>query len=398
MPSPVTNGIRDVRAWLRNHGYAHVAGLIDEAEAGWAHAGKRTRRNWWDILAGGNLGRPRRVGGIVFPVLAEAQKRQGLPVTANAVPAIPRKPAPKAAGAAAGKPRGRKVGGAGRPIPGVTAGYPLGGLSRAARGEARPFLKWAGGKRQLLREIVARLPEKFGTFHEPFVGGGAVFFALRPPMAVLADSNERLIRAYRGIKNDVEKVMALLRTYRNDRSFFLKMRRRPVDEGSDAEVAAWMIFLNKTGFNGLYRVNSKNLFNVPFGDNRNATLCDEPNLRACAAALAGADLRCEDFSQVLTRARPGDVVYFDPPYVPLSSTSFFTSYTTGGFGWEDQKRLRDVAFELHKKGVFVLLSNSSAPQVRKLYGPPFTCSPVAATRMVNSVASKRGPVIELLIQ
>jgi len=399
VPRTFSNGIRDVRTWLRNHGYAHVAGLIDEVEASWAQTGRRTRRNWWDILAGGTRGRPRRVGGISFPVLADAQKRQGLPVTGNAVPAPRRRGRAVPAGQArstAARTRGAKPGSK------SNAAFPakakVTATGRAARGDARPFLKWAGGKRQLLREIMARLPRSYGTFHEPFVGGGAVFFALRPPAAVLSDSNERLIRAYRGIKNDVEEVMALLRTYRNNRRFFLQMRRRPIDEGSDAEVAAWMIFLNKTGFNGLYRVNSKNLFNVPFGDNQNATLCDEPNLRACAAALAGADLRCEDFSRVLDRARPGDVVYFDPPYVPLSNTSFFTSYTTGGFGWEDQRRLRDVAFELHKKGVFVLLSNSSAPQVRALYGPPFTCFPVSANRMVNSVASKRGPVIELLIQ
>jgi DNA adenine methylase len=361
VPSPRTDGLRDARAWLRNHGYPHVAGLIDGVMADWTRAGKRTRRNWWDVLAGDRRGRPRRVGGVAFPVLAAAQKRQGRPVTPGAVPAVtPRRGA--------------------RPA-----------------GMARPFLKWAGGKRQLLPRILPLLPRHFGTYHEPFVGGGAVFFELRPRAAVLSDGNQRLIRAFKGIRDHVDQVIALLHGYRNDKAFYLDMRKRPIDQGSDAEVAAWLIFLNKTGFNGLYRVNSKNLFNVPFGANASARVCDEPNLRACAAALAGAQLHCEDFARVLARARPGDVVYFDPPYLPLSGTAYFTSYTSGGFGLDDHRRLRDVALELHRRGVFVLLSNSSAPAVRDLYGPPFRCESVAANRLVNSDVSKRGPVDELLI-
>ena len=152
---------------------------------------------------------------------------------------------------------------------------------------ARPFLKWAGGKRQLIRELCRFVPGQFGTYHEPFVGGGALFFHLKPKRAVLSDSNARLVRTYQGIQNSVDEVIALLRSYPHDKSFFLKLRALPIDDQSDAELAAWFIFLNKTGFNGLYRVNRKNIFNVPFGDNAHTRVLDEDNLRACSAALMG---------------------------------------------------------------------------------------------------------------
>ena len=262
---------------------------------------------------------------------------------------------------------------------------------------ARPFVKWAGGKRQLLPSILKYLPDRFGKYHEPFLGGGAVFFRLRPSLAFLSDSNERLIRAYNGVKNHVSDVIAILKTYRNDKEVYLAARKIPIDSKTDAEVAAWLIFLNKTGFNGLYRVNSRNIFNVPFASNANARICDEENLKACAEALRVADLRCEDFDAVLKRASEGDLVYFDPPYVPVSGTSYFTSYTSGGFGVEDQVRLRDVARELKQRGVHVLLSNSSAKLVKDLYSSGFTCVPVAASRLVNSNISRRGKVTEFLI-
>jgi DNA adenine methylase len=192
-------------------------------------------------------------------------------------------------------------------------------------------------------------------------------------------------------------VIRILRTYKNAKSFYLELRSKPIDGCSDAEVAAWLIFLNKTGFNGLYRVNRRNQFNVPFGDNAGAQLCNEPNLIACSKALAATNLRCEDFSNVAGRAAKGDLVYFDPPYVPLSGTSYFTSYTSGGFGQADQTRLRDLALDLKKRGVFVILSNSSAPLVTELYHRDFTCIPVTASRMVNSDPGRRGPVTEMLI-
>ena len=263
--------------------------------------------------------------------------------------------------------------------------------------KTRPFLKWAGGKRQLLSEICRRLPERFGTYYEPFVGGGALFFHLRPGRAVLADRNRRLIRAYRGIKNHVEEVISILRTYKNQKRFFLALRKQPIDGGTDAEVAAWLIYLNRVGYNGLYRVNSRNEFNVPYGDNKHAQICHAENLRACSKALVDTSIRHADFAAVVERAKQGDLVYFDPPYVPLSETSYFTSYTAAGFDRRDQVRLRDVALELKRRGVFVVLSNSSAKLVSELYSTDFECIPVAAARFVNSKVSGRGKVTELLI-
>ncbi len=262
---------------------------------------------------------------------------------------------------------------------------------------SRPFLKWAGGKRQLLPSLLQHAPANPGRYFEPFVGGGALFFALRPGKAVLADVNERLIRAYKGVSKSVDEVIRLLRGYPHDPEFFYRFREKNIDDGTDAEVAAWFIYLNKTGFNGLYRVNRGNRFNVPFGRYANPTICDEPTLRASSAALAEADLRVQDFEAVVEKAKTGDFVYFDPPYVPLSTTSSFTSYTSQGFGDAEQTRLRDTALRLKERGVRVLLSNSSAPSVRKLYAHGFTISEVSATRAVNSKATARGAIVELLI-
>jgi DNA adenine methylase len=261
---------------------------------------------------------------------------------------------------------------------------------------ARPFIKWVGGKRQLLPAIVKHVPKQFGTFHEPFLGGGALFFALRPKRAVLSDSNVRLIRTYMGIRDDVEGVIKLLRSCRYERAFFARMRAKKIDVCSDVEVAAWFIYLNRTGFNGLYRVNRLNQFNVPFGRYVKPTICDADNLRACAKLLSNAELLVEGFETVAKRARPKDFVYFDPPYVPLSPTSSFTSYTTHGFDMKSQEQLCEVAAKLKRRGVHVLLSNSASPIVRKLYAD-FDMEEVDATRMVNSRGTGRGKIAELLV-
>jgi DNA adenine methylase len=262
----------------------------------------------------------------------------------------------------------------------------------------RPFLKWAGGKRQLLPSLLRHTPANPPHYFEPFVGGGALFFSLHPRKAVLADVNKRLIRAYEGVRKSVDKVIQLLRSYPHDPTFFYQFRQAKIDDGTDAEVAAWFIYLNKTGFNGLYRVNRENRFNVPFGRYANPNICDDTTLRACSAALADADLRVEDFEAVVDEAGRDDFVYFDPPYVPLSATSSFTSYTSGGFDDAAQTRLRDTARRLKERGVRVLLSNSSAPFVRKLYADGFEVIEVPATRLVNSKAAARGPIVELLIK
>lgn len=278
--------------------------------------------------------------------------------------------------------------------------------SAPAEGNCRPFVKWAGGKRQLLPELRRYVPERFERYIEPFVGGGALFFGLssrlaassHAPRALLGDVNERLIRTYRGVQSSVEDVIERLRGYLHEEHFYYEMRQLAIDERSDAEVAAWFIYLNKIGFNGLYRVNRQNRFNVPFGRHKNPTICDAATLRACSRALQGVELAVIDFEHAAERAQPGDLVYFDPPYVPLSVTSSFTKYTSDGFDAEHQVRLRDVALALKQRGVHVLLSNSSADFVRELYRKDFELIEVSATRLVNSKATRRGAITELVIR
>jgi len=249
------------------------------------------------------------------------------------------------------------------------------------------------------------VPKRYsGRYFEPFLGGGAVFFDLMsspersPKTAVLADTNARLIRAYKGVRDEVEKVLRSLKDRGRTKDEYYRTRDLDIDAvRSDAEVAAWLIYLNKTGYNGLYRVNSMNRFNVPFGRYEKPGFYDPETLRRCSDALARADIRLEDFEKATAKAKRNDFVYFDPPYVPLSATSSFASYTKGGFDLEEQRRLRDVARSLKKRGVHVLLSNSSAPEVFDLYKSGFTITPVQATRVVNSKASRRGAVTEVLI-
>ncbi len=273
-----------------------------------------------------------------------------------------------------------------------------------ASSPVRPFLKWVGGKRQLLRSIDAHLPKSLrGTYHEPFVGGGALFFHLVPKRARLSDTNQRLIRAYQGIQTACDEVLELLKEHahrhaKRKRAYFHAQRKRDIDqETNDAAVAAWFVYLNRTAYNGLYRVNSKNQFNVPFGRYENPAIVDPERLRACSRALQRTELAVEDFEAVLRHAKPGDFVYFDPPYVPLSDTAKFTSYTRNGFGPSDQERLRDTALALKRRKVRILISNSDSSAVRELYKKGFTLEEVRARRQVNSKVSGRGHVGELLI-
>ena len=254
-----------------------------------------------------------------------------------------------------------------------------------------------------MEALLAAVPDGLDRhpYHEPFVGGGALFFALSPKKAMLSDNNLRLIRTYLGVRDRLDALIDLLGVYKKKHSpaFFQSMREVKVDALRDnAKVAAWMIYLNKTAFNGLYRVNSRNLFNVPFGRYANPAICDARNLRACSAALQAVDIAHRDFVSVLDHARKGDFVYFDPPYVPLSATSSFTSYTSDGFEPSDQIRLRDVAVELKKRGVRVLLSNSGAGFVREIYDKDFEIEQVQASRLVNCKAAGRGKITELIIR
>jgi len=264
-----------------------------------------------------------------------------------------------------------------------------------------PFLKWAGGKRQLVERILAVAPRRIGTYFEPFLGGGAVFFALaserRFERAVLADVNSELIHCYRTIQRSVESVIARLKTFPHDRDFYYQLRDRHPADLDPAERASRLVYLNRCGYNGLYRVNSRGRFNVPFGRQKNPLICDEPRLRAAAAALQRAEIVCDDFAPVVTAARPSDFVYLDPPYVPLSRTSSFTAYAQSRFGEDEQARLAVVLRELGDRLVPALLSNSACAITRRLYqGLPAWKVPVR--RAINSVATRRGAVPELLVR
>lgn len=271
--------------------------------------------------------------------------------------------------------------------------------------QPKPFIKWVGGKRRLLSELLEELPDDFGRYHEPFVGGGALFFSLaaharrKGRWAVLSDANLRLVRTYRAVRDQVDGVIALLRehTRHHSKDHYYETRARKVDELDEAEAAAWFIYLNKTAFNGLYRVNRKGGFNVPIGRYDNPRICDEPALRLASWALQGAEIHHEDFRTVAERADAGDIVYFDPPYVPLSTSANFTSYTRDGFTMDDQSGLRDVAAELKMRDVQVMLSNSDTPEVRELYRQGFDLKPVLCGRAINCKGGKRGRVGELVI-
>lgn len=263
---------------------------------------------------------------------------------------------------------------------------------------ARPFLKWAGGKRQLLPQIREVVPKSFKRYFEPFVGGGAVFFDLLPEDAVLSDTNVRLIKTYRAIRDNVEGVIELLSKCPYEESFYKEMLALNVDSFSDVRTAAWFIYMNKAGYNGLYRVNKSGKFNVPFGKLKNPTICDADNLRACAAALKRVELQHVDFATILQDAEPGDFVYIDPPYIPLSDTSSFTAYQPGGFDMGEQMRLCYVAEDLVDNGVHVVLSGSSAAATIELYDTHrFELQEVQAKRNINSRGDLRGEIGELLI-
>ena len=234
-----------------------------------------------------------------------------------------------------------------------------------------PFLKWAGGKRQLLSYIEARIPERIDTYFEPFLGGAAVFFRLAARRsfrrAVLADANRDLVDCYKAVRDDVEGVIVALRKYRNDHDQYYRVRAQEPETMSGVERAARVIYLNRCGYNGLYRVNSKGRFNVPFGRYKQPVICDAEKLRAASVALRNATLVCGDFARVVRKVGPDDFVYFDPPYVPLSATSSFTAYAKRQFGASDQERLADALRALAQRKVPALLSNSYCRETRDLY-------------------------------
>jgi DNA adenine methylase len=267
------------------------------------------------------------------------------------------------------------------------------------RRAGRPVLKWAGGKTQLVPAISRRLPDRIATYYEPFIGGGAVFFALarekRFERAVIADKNADLLAVYRALQGDADALIAKLQSFSHDEKEYYRVRSsRP--RGLVAR-AARVIYLNKTGYNGLYRVNRSGEFNVPFGRYKNPKICDEENLRAAALALSGVTILESDFEKACAGAKQGDAVYLDPPYVPLSKTASFTAYDRHPFGRAEQERLCRVFAELHERKVLALLSNSCTKETEKLY-EGWRVSYVKMARAINSRGSARGPVHELLVE
>lgn len=299
----------------------------------------------------------------------------------------------------------------------------------AETGEARPLLKWAGGKRQLLPQLRRFYPTQFTRYIEPFVGSGAVFLDLdnRGLLAgrrvMLADSNQDVVGCYQAVRRDVEQVIieliALEKGHRRDgEAHYYDVRDRRFNplrqvvraRGGRGEypaaLAAMLIYLNRTGYNGLYRLNAAGDFNVPAGRYEAPIICDAGNLRRVAAALRRPSLRVMlgTFDRVLAEAGRGDFVYADPPYAPVSPTARFTAYTAGGFNPADQKRLRDLVVALSRRGCQVLLSNSTAPEIQRLYvadrgarAAGLRAYEVPARRSINSRASGRGPVLEYVI-
>jgi DNA adenine methylase len=295
-------------------------------------------------------------------------------------------------------------------------------MKRDSSNGPKPFLKWVGGKTQLLPELEARLPADFArsvrVYAEPFVGGGALLFhllskGLRPERIVVNDSNPDLANAWRVVQRHADGLVEALARFETDyhglpdesakRSFYLGVRcsfnAGRADTGSaDVARAAELLFLNRTCFNGLYRVNAKGWFNVPFGKYANPSICDEPTIRAASAALTGAEILCVDFAEAVKHAGPGWFVYFDPPYRPISATSAFCDYTQGGFGDEEQRRLADVCRALDESGVRWLLSNSDPPDgfFDGLYRG-FRIDRVRAARAINSKGDGRGKISEIIV-
>ena len=268
----------------------------------------------------------------------------------------------------------------------------------------QPVLKWVGGKRQLLPEIEKYIPSTYKAYYEPFVGGGAVLFHLQPKTAVINDINSELINLYGIIKDDVEALITDLQRHRNESDYFYEIReldRNKEEYGklSDVERASRVIYLNKTCYNGLFRVNRAGEFNSPFGSYKNPNIVNEITLRAVSNYFNKSDIRFEntDFVQALEGIKKGSFVYFDPPYDPISSSASFTGYDKGGFDRAEQQRLKELCDSLNKKGVKFLLSNSSTDFIRDLY-KDYRIEIIKAKRAINSKGDSRGEIDEVLVR
>ncbi|MGE4572275.1 MAG: DNA adenine methylase [Candidatus Izemoplasmatales bacterium] len=282
--------------------------------------------------------------------------------------------------------------------------------------EIKPFIKWVGGKRQLIPQMEKYLPrEEFNDYYEPFAGAGALFFYMLPENAYINDMNTELINTYRVIRDDVENLIKILKIHEknNTKEYYYSIRywdrQKGYNNRSNTTKAARFIYMNKVGFNGLYRVNLKGQFNVPYGKYTNPNICDEELLRNISKYLNEKKIEFSsvDFEQAVKNVERGDFVYFDPPYDPISKTSSFTEYQKGGFDQNEQKRLKKVADDLVLRGAKVVLSNSNTQFINNLYSNKingaksdinyFIVELVDANRNINSKADRRGKIKEVLI-
>lgn len=270
-----------------------------------------------------------------------------------------------------------------------------------------PVLKWVGGKRQLISDIEPLIPKSISTYVEPFVGGGAVLFHLQPKKAIINDYNQELMNVYQVIKDKPNELIEVLQEHKglNSEDYFYEIRSLDRSENyenmTDVEKAGRVIYLNKTCFNGLFRVNRAGFFNTPYGKYKNPSIVNEVTIKAVSNYFNSANIKflTGDYKEALRRLRRGAFVYFDPPYVPISSSSSFTGYTEHGFDYEKQVELRDECLKLHNRGVKFLQSNSYSPEILELYSDQkvFNIEIVKAKRSINSQVDKRGEISEVLI-
>jgi len=275
---------------------------------------------------------------------------------------------------------------------------------------AKPFIKWVGGKGKLIPELEKYFPKEFNRYYEPFVGGGALFFYLKQTKNIsfssINDINSKLITTYKQIQRNPKKLITLLKnieieykklSLEEQEKFFYQKRELYNKENIDElTTTAYLIFLNKTCFNGMYRENSKGEYNIPFGDQKNPTICDEENILAISKCLKNTKITNLSFEKSIENCQKGDFIYFDPPYYPVNTTSNFTSYSKSSFGPKEQEKLRDVFAGLAKKGCLVMLSNSNTPFINDLY-KNFHINYLFAARSINSKGDKRGKIKEVVI-
>ncbi len=283
----------------------------------------------------------------------------------------------------------------------VPANYAAGGLQipllpDAAIPAARPFLKWAGGKQQLLSRLIPRCPSSFNAYYEPFLGSGALFFALAPRRAVLSDANDELIIAFQAVRDQVRGVIRHLSRHRNDKEHFLAVRRQNPNTMSAPGRAARLVFLNRTCYNGLYRVNQRGQFNTPFGRYKRPNICNRAALQQASLSLRGVEILALDFRTALERPHSGDFVYLDPPYVPVGRYSDFKRYHKESFTLDTHRALALAFAKLDGRGCHVMLSNSYCEFTLKLFDR-WNVEVVHARRLINKNSDGRAPIREILV-